>query len=76
VNRPLHPRRGTDHPLAAVPERVPRSVRRSTSLDALRPTGLRGPCRFEGRAGDLVTDAAAATDVVAHELLPLLDGFP
>ncbi|UGQ12790.1 DUF2889 domain-containing protein [Yinghuangia sp. ASG 101] len=53
----LHPRRGTHDPLPTSPPRVPGSVRRTASVEAVRPDGLRGRVILTGRGRDLVTGA-------------------
>ncbi|MCC5575218.1 DUF2889 domain-containing protein [Microtetraspora sp. AC03309] len=56
-NRTLHPRRGPHNPLRTPSTRLPGSVRRTATLDTLRPEGLTGPLHLRGAARDLVTDA-------------------
>jgi hypothetical protein len=55
--RPLHPRHGPHTPTEVIAVRRPRSVRRTSTMDNLRPDGVLGPLRLHGRARDLVTDA-------------------
>ncbi len=55
-NRTLHPRRGPHNPLRTPSTRLPGSVRRTATLDTLRPEGLTGPLHLRGAARDLVTD--------------------
>ncbi|MEV0972397.1 hypothetical protein [Microtetraspora glauca] len=43
-NRTLHPRRGPHNPLRTPSTRLPGSVRRTATLDTLRPEGLTGRC--------------------------------
>jgi Protein of unknown function (DUF2889) len=57
------------------PPRRPGSIRRTTTLDMLRPEGMDGPLVFAGRARDLLTDAEGAGQVVDHaQLSAVLDG--
>lgn len=60
----LHPRRGTHDPLPTSPPRLPGSVRRTSTIDAVRPDGLRGRVVLTGRARDLVTGADGVGRVV------------
>ena len=55
--RTLHPRRGPHNPLRVPASRVLCSVRRTSTIDAVRPEGLSGPVVLRGLARDLVTDA-------------------
>jgi hypothetical protein len=61
---PLHPRHGIHDPGSGTPDRVPGSARRTTSIDMLRPDGLRGRLVLVGRGRDLWT----AADGSAHVL--------
>jgi hypothetical protein len=61
---PLDPRHGTHEPTTTVPARAPGSVRRTTSIDILRPHGLDAELVLVGRGRDLLTD----TDGGAHVL--------
>src|ERR1700722_322304 len=54
--RALHPRHGIHAPTAGTPARVPGSVRRTSTIDMLRPDGRFGPLLLMGRGRDLVTD--------------------
>ncbi|MGV9865520.1 DUF2889 domain-containing protein [Rhodococcus koreensis] len=54
----LHPLHGPHHPSTGTPRRRPRSVRRTTHLDLIRPGGMNGPLELHGHARDLVTDGA------------------
>jgi Protein of unknown function (DUF2889) len=57
------------------PPRRAGSVRRTATLDMLRPEGMDGPLVFAGRARDLVTDADGNGRVVDHaQLSATLDG--
>jgi Protein of unknown function (DUF2889) len=61
----LHPRHGIHAPTAGTPERVPGSVRRTATMDMLRPDGLLGPLVLNGRARDLATGPDGAGTVLA-----------
>jgi hypothetical protein len=57
------------------PPRRAGSIRRTTTLDMLRPEGLDGPMVFAGRARDLLTDGEGNGRVVDHaQLSAVLDG--
>lgn len=62
----LHPRRGTHDPLPAPPPRVPGSVRRTATVEAARPDGLRGRVILTGRGRDLVTGADGVSRVAGR----------
>ena len=51
----LDPRHGTHDPTTATPPRVPGSVRRTTSVDMLRPDGIDGELVLVGVGRDLLT---------------------
>jgi hypothetical protein len=55
VTSVLHPRHGIHAPTAGTPERTPGSVRRTATMDMVRPDGLLGPLVLTGRARDLAT---------------------
>jgi hypothetical protein len=59
----LHPRHGIHEPTAGTPPRTPGSVRRTSTIDMLRPEGLFGPLVLLGRARDLVTLADGSATV-------------
>jgi len=50
---PLDARRGPHRPSAGSPPRAPGSVRRTTTIDLLRPAGLLGPVTLVGLGRDL-----------------------
>ena len=52
---PLDPRHGTHDPTTATPARAPGSVRRTTSVDMLRPSGIDGDLVLVGIGRDLHT---------------------
>jgi len=54
---PLDPRHGTHEPTNEVPARTPGSVRRTTSIDILRPHGVDAELVLVGRGRDLATAA-------------------
>jgi Protein of unknown function (DUF2889) len=65
VIRALHPRHGIHAPTTGTPERMPGSVRRTETMDMLRPDGLLGPLVLSGRARDLATGPDGAGTVLA-----------
>jgi Protein of unknown function (DUF2889) len=65
VTRALHPRHGIHSPTAGTPDRMPGSVRRTETMDMLRPDGLLGPLVLSGRARDLATGPDGAGTVLA-----------
>ena len=62
---PLDPRHGTHEPTTTVPPRAPGSVRRTTTVDILRPNGVDAELVLVGRGRDLLTDADDAPHVLA-----------
>jgi Protein of unknown function (DUF2889) len=65
ATRVLHPRHGIHAPTAGTPERAPGSVRRTATMDMVRPDGLLGPLVLTGRARDLRTGLNGAGTVLA-----------
>jgi hypothetical protein len=65
VTRAMHPRHGIHAPTTGTPERVPGSVRRTETIDMVRPDGLLGPLVLKGRARDLATGPDGAGIVLA-----------
>jgi Protein of unknown function (DUF2889) len=65
VTRAPHPRHGIHAPTAGTPRRLPGSVRRTATMDMLRPDGLLGPLVLNGRARDLATGPDGAGTVLA-----------
>ena len=61
----LHPRHGIHAPTSGTPERTPGSVRRTATMDMLRPEGLLGPLVLTGRARDLGTGLDGVAAVLA-----------
>ena len=55
MSRPLHPRHGVHDPTSGTPPRAPGTIRRTSTIDMLRPDGLFGDVVLVGRAGDLWT---------------------
>jgi Protein of unknown function (DUF2889) len=88
VRRALHPRHGIHAPTAGTPERMPGSVRRTETMDMLRPDGLLGPLVLSGRARDLATgpdgvgtvlatsECTARIDFLGGRLLTEISTFP
>lgn len=62
--RPLNPRHGIHQPRGATPPRVPGSIRRTSTIDAIRPGDMLGELIQIGGARDLYT----APDGGAHVL--------
>src|SRR5215471_8784078 len=62
----LDERHGTHDPLdaASTPDRAPGSVRRTESIDMVRPDGVRRDLLLRGRARDVLTRADGSADVV------------
>ncbi len=53
--RDLHPRHGVHEPSSGTPARAPGSVRRTTTIDMLRPDGPQRPLVLVGRGRDVRT---------------------
>jgi hypothetical protein len=64
ATRAVHPRHGTHDPTTGSPARRPGSIRRTTTIDMLRPEGNDGPLVMLGRGRDLLTLAGGASRVV------------
>lgn len=62
--RAIHPRHGTHNPTSGSPARRPGSIRRTTTIDMLRPEGNDGPLILRGRGRDLLTLADRSARVV------------
>jgi hypothetical protein len=71
----LHPRHGIHAPTMATPRRAPASVRRTSSIDMLRPDGLTGDLLLIGFARDLVTAVDASAATVAEASMEATIGF-
>jgi hypothetical protein len=65
--RPLNPRHGIHEPTSGTPARTPGSVRRTATVDMLRPDGLDGPLVLMGRGRDLSTGRTPADVLAAAE---------
>jgi hypothetical protein len=63
VTREIHPH-GTRDPSGSAPARAPGSIRRTSTIDALRPGGLLGDVVLVGRARDLLTGAEGTATVL------------
>jgi hypothetical protein len=78
TSRDLHPRHGTHAPTTGTPLRRPGSVRRTTTIDMLRPDGMLGPVQLHGRGRDLVTGvdgvARIAAESSVHAVVAFVDG--
>src|SRR5690348_382092 len=55
--RALDPLHGTHDPVDFTPDRARNSVRRTTTIEMLRPDGVRRDLRLHGRARDIRTEA-------------------
>ncbi|RAY16940.1 hypothetical protein DPM19_01890 [Actinomadura craniellae] len=66
TERSFHPHHGPHDPLPGTPERRPGSVRRTTTVDLLRPDGIGGEVIVDARGRDLVTDANGRPQVAAR----------
>jgi hypothetical protein len=62
--RRLDPLHGTHDPVDFTPDRAPGSVRRTTTIEMLRPDGVRRDLRLHGRARDIRTDAGGGVTVL------------
>jgi hypothetical protein len=67
--RELHPRRGTHAPTRGTPPRRPGSIRRTSTIDMLRPGGLHAELRLVGRARELRTDPDGSARVLREAAL-------
>src|SRR5262249_27996977 len=67
--RKLHPRRGTHAPTSGTPARRPDSIRRTSTIDMLRPDGFGGPLQLVGRARELGTGPEGAASVLREAVL-------
>jgi len=69
------PTPGPHRAVPSTPPRAPRSARRTTSIDATRPDGLRGRLVVDVRGQDVVTNAAGAATVVdrVHVVVEMAD---
>jgi hypothetical protein len=69
VTRTIHPRHGIHEPTGSTPVRARGSVRRTSTIDTLRPDGLLGDVVLVGRARDLLTGADGAARVLGEAAL-------
>ena len=70
--RLLDPLHGTHDPVDATPDRAPGSVRRTTTIEMLRPDGVRRDLHLRGRGRDVRTGfdgAAAVLDEAAMDVV-------
>lgn len=67
--RALHPRRGVHDPRRSTPPRAPGSIRRTSTVEMLRPDGLLGDVVLVGRARDLATAEDGAAQVLGEASL-------
>jgi len=75
--RNLDERHGTHDPVDFTPDRFPGSVRRTTTIEMLRPDGVRRDLRLHGRGRDLLTAADGTTAILdeadMHVVIDFLD---
>jgi hypothetical protein len=64
--RTLHPRHGIHEPTSGTPARRAGSVRRTSTVDMLRPDGLLGPLVLAGRGRDLRTGPSGGPRTVSE----------
>ncbi|MFG3022358.1 DUF2889 domain-containing protein [Streptomyces sp. NPDC048254] len=64
--RPPHPGHGPHHPTTHTPPRRRGSLRRTSSIDMLRPEGVDGELILSGRARDLLTAPDGRATVLAE----------
>lgn len=62
----LHPRHGIHEPTSHTPARTSGSLRRTATIDMLRPEGLDGPLVLAGRGRDATTGVDGALKTVAE----------
>jgi hypothetical protein len=70
--RPLDALHGTHNPVDFTPDRAPNSVRRTTTIEMLRPDGIRRDLRLHGRARDIRTDATGGVAVLDEASLDVV----
>jgi hypothetical protein len=73
--RALDPRHGPHDPVAHTPDRRPGSVRRTTSIEMLRPDGIRRDLRLRGRARDIVTAGDGTVSVLDQATMDVAIDF-
>jgi hypothetical protein len=75
--RRLDPRHGVHDPVNATPDRGPGSVRRTESIDMIRPDGIRRDLTLRGRGRDLLTRSDGTVEVrdaaTMHVVVDFLD---
>ena len=72
IDLPLHPRHGIHAPTAGTPARVPGSVRRTSSIDCVRPEGAWGPVEIHAHARDIGSCANGDVVVLAEIAVQLV----
>jgi Protein of unknown function (DUF2889) len=76
--RDLHPRHGIHEPASGTPPRLPGSVRRTTTIDMLRPAGPHGPLELTAHGRDLLTgsdsDGRALASASCRAVIDFLGG--
>lgn len=77
VTKPLHPRHGVHRPVSVTPPRHPGSIRRTSTIDTLRPAGVLGQAVIVGRARDLLTSVDLEPTVLGEAtLVARIEWFP
>jgi hypothetical protein len=66
ASRPLHPGHGIHDPSSGTPARAPGSLRRTSTVDMLRPDGMLGDVVLVGRARDLATSEGGEATVLGE----------
>lgn len=79
VDRPVHPRHGIHAPRSSTPGRVPGSIRRTSTIDSMRPGDIVGDVIQIGRARDLVTrpdgTIEVAGEATVHDRLDFINNY-
>src|SRR5438477_6010571 len=70
--RRLDPRHGTHDPVQATPDRAPASLRRTTTIDMIRPDGVRRDLLLHGRGRDVRTAPDGEPTVVDEATLEVV----
>ncbi|HVU71410.1 MAG TPA: DUF2889 domain-containing protein [Mycobacteriales bacterium] len=70
----LHPRHGPHNPRTRAQDLAPGAVRRTTSIDMLRPDGLEGPLQLIGRGSDTTHDGDVIATAALEATVAFVDG--
>src|SRR4029450_8825284 len=76
MNRPPHARHGIHDPTGATPPRARGSIRRTSTIDMLRPDGLLGDVVLVGRARDLATSEPGGAPLLGEASILARVAFP